>query len=127
MSPTPRRALFSLNLDSDADHVYQRVQDHSKEGTDRVKVIESTGPTTAHSDLTFVTKPFEKLVNRTVDGVIEGSGKKLRSKEGEVRYSTTTTTSSSSTTENREEKSRLNVVSKQKRRRIEEKYDTSEL
>ncbi|KAF1843558.1 uncharacterized protein K460DRAFT_286901 [Cucurbitaria berberidis CBS 394.84] len=85
---TPKRALFSLNLDSDADHVYQRVDEHSKEGADKVKVLETKGPTHGHTDLSYVTKPFEKLVNRTVDGVIEGSGKKVHSAEGQVRYST---------------------------------------
>ncbi|KAI4928264.1 uncharacterized protein J4E92_005748 [Alternaria infectoria] len=75
MAP-PKRALFSLNLDTDADHVYQKVEDHSKDGTDRVKVIESKGPTHGHTDLSYVTKPFEKTVNRAVNEVIEGSGRK---------------------------------------------------
>lgn len=119
MAP-PKRALFSLNLDSDADHVYQRVEDKSEEGTDRVKILETKGPTTAHSDLKFVTKPFENLVNRTVDGVIEGTGKKVHSAEGELTYS-------SERSEKRESNSRLNVVSKTKRRNIENKYDTSEI
>lgn len=119
MSP-PKRALFSLNLDSDADHVYQRVDDHSKEGTDKVKVIESKGQTHNHTDLSYVTKPFEKLVNRTVDGVIEGTGKKVHSTEGELTYST-------ERSEKKQGNSRLNVVSKKKRRHIEDKYDTSEL
>jgi ribose 5-phosphate isomerase B len=119
MTP-PKRALFSLNLDSDADHVYQRVSDHSKEGTDRVKVLETKGPTHGHTDLTYVTRPFEKTVNRVVNDVITGSGKKVHSAEGELTYSTE---SSSSRTGN----SRLNVKNKSRRRALEEKYDTSEL
>ncbi|KAH7379637.1 hypothetical protein BKA66DRAFT_571449 [Pyrenochaeta sp. MPI-SDFR-AT-0127] len=119
MAP-PKRALFSLNLDSDADHVYQRVNEHSDQGTDKVKILETRGPTTAHSDLKFVTKPFENLVNRTVDGVIEGTGKKVHSAEGELTYS-------SERSERKENRSRVNVVSKTKRRNIENKYDTSEL
>lgn len=118
--PPPKRALFSVNLDSDADHVYQRVEDHSKEGTDKVKVLESRGPTHGHTDLSYVTKPFEKLVNRTVDGVIEGTGKKVHSAEGELSYST-------ERSEKRDGKTTLNIVSKKKRRHLEDKYDTSEL
>jgi ribose 5-phosphate isomerase B len=121
----PKRALFSLNLDSDADHVYQRVEDNSKDGTDRVKVIESKGPTHGHTDLSFITKPFEKTVNRTVNDVIEGTGKKVHSAEGELTYSTERSEKRSG--KEVDTGSRLNVVSKTKRRNIEQKYDTSEL
>ncbi|EUC30970.1 hypothetical protein COCVIDRAFT_16858 [Bipolaris victoriae FI3] len=86
MAP-PKRALFSLNLDTDADHVYQRVEDHSKPSDERIKVLETKGPTHGHTDLSFVTKPFEKTVNRAVENVLDG--KKVVSKEGEITYSTT--------------------------------------
>ncbi|USP77409.1 hypothetical protein yc1106_04683 [Curvularia clavata] len=135
----PKRALFSLNLDTDADHVYQRVEDHSKPGDERVKVLETKGPTKGHTDLSFITRPFESTVNRAVEEVIDGTGKRIVSKEGEITYST----SSSSRTkghrsvrrhededeeeEQREERSNLNVVSKSKRKALENKYDTSEL
>ena len=124
--------MFSLNLDTDADHVYQKVEDHSKDGTDRVKVIESKGPTHGHTDLSYVTKPFEKTVNRAVNEVIEGSGRKVHSAEGHVSYSTNRTERRSGGTRNQDDeeerdRSRLNVVSKTKRRNIEKKYDTSEL
>jgi hypothetical protein len=139
MAP-PKRALFSLNLDTDADHVYQRVEDHNKHGDERVKVLETKGPTRGHTDLSFITKPFENTVNRAVEEVIDGTGKRVVSKEGEIRYST----SSSSRTKGRssgrrheddddddeeeqEERSNLNVVSKSKRKALEKKYDTSEL
>ncbi|KAE8827842.1 hypothetical protein PTNB73_02538 [Pyrenophora teres f. teres] len=69
----PKRALFSLNLDTDADHVYQKVQDHSKDGEDSVRVLESKGPTRGHTDLSYITRPFEKTVNRAVDEVIDGT------------------------------------------------------
>ncbi|KAJ4291781.1 hypothetical protein N0V90_009676 [Kalmusia sp. IMI 367209] len=82
----PKRALFSLNLESDAEHIYQRVDDHNKEGKEKVKVIESTGPTVGNTSLSFVTKPFEEAVNRTVEGVIDGTGKKVHSAEGELHY-----------------------------------------
>ncbi|EMD63142.1 hypothetical protein COCSADRAFT_359344 [Bipolaris sorokiniana ND90Pr] len=86
MAP-PKRALFSLNLDTDADHVYQRVEDHSKPSDERIKVLETKGATHGHTDLSFVTKPFEKTVNRAVENVLDG--KKVVSKEGEITYSTT--------------------------------------
>jgi ribose 5-phosphate isomerase B len=132
MAP-PKRALFSLNLDTDADHVYQRVEDHNQTGDSHIKVLETKGPTRGHTDLSFVTKPFEKTVNRAVEGVLDG--KKIVSKEGEISYSTSTSGSTRRTTgrgarsneEEDEEKSTLNVVSKSKRRALEKKYDTSEL
>ncbi|KAI4616260.1 uncharacterized protein J4E87_008772 [Alternaria ethzedia] len=102
MAP-PKRALFSLNLDTDADHVYQKVEDHSKDGTDRVKVIESKGPTHGHTDLSYVTKPFEKTVNRAVNEVIEGSGRKVHSAEGHVSYSTNRTERRSGGTRNQDD------------------------
>ncbi|KAF1980200.1 hypothetical protein BU23DRAFT_576247 [Bimuria novae-zelandiae CBS 107.79] len=83
----PKRALFSLNLDNNADHIYQRVEDHNKEGKYKVKVLESTGPTVGNTNLSFVTKPFEQVVNRTVEGVIDGTGKKVHSAEGEIHTS----------------------------------------
>ncbi|RYN42165.1 hypothetical protein AA0113_g8072 [Alternaria arborescens] len=114
MAP-PKRALFSLNLDTDADHVYQKVEDHNKDGVDRVKVLESKGPIHGHTDLSYVTRPFEKTVNRAVNEVIDG--RKVKSAEGEISYSTTRTERRSGGTSRRNqdtddedrEKSRLNV------------------
>ncbi|KAL6711030.1 hypothetical protein ACN47E_006905 [Coniothyrium glycines] len=119
MAP-PKRALFSLNLDTDADRVYQRVEDHSEAGTDRVKVIETKGSTHGHTDLTYITKPFESTVNRAVNDVVDGTGKKVHSAQGELTYSTESSSS-------RTGSSNLNVKSKARRRALEEKYDTSEL
>ncbi|RAR00860.1 ribose 5-phosphate isomerase [Stemphylium lycopersici] len=93
MAPPPKRALFSLNLDTDADHVYQKVEDHSKDGDERVKVLESKGPVSGHTDLSVLTRPFEKTVNRAVDEVLDGTGKRVQRTEGEVRYSSSSNTS----------------------------------
>ena len=131
----PKRALFSLNLDTDADHVYQKVEDHNKDGQDSVRVLESKGPTRGHTDLSYITRPFEKTVNRAVNEVIDGTGKKVHSAKGELSYSTSTNETrrtgtlrdDSAEEEATEERSRVNVVSKAKRRNIERKYDTSEL
>lgn len=114
----PKRALFSLNLDSTADHIYQRVEDHNKDGKDKVKVLESSGPTTGTTSLSFVTKPFEQAVNRTVEGVIDGTGKKVTSAEGELRYDVTKSEKSSS--------SRTTHVTNSTKT-IDDKYDTSDL
>jgi ribose 5-phosphate isomerase B len=131
MPAKDKRALFSLNLDTDADHVYQKVTERNDAGEERVKVIESKGPTHGHTDLSYVTRPFEKTVNRAVNEVVGGSGKKkVHSARGNLTYSTTERTGRSGREEedNRErERSNLNVVSKIKRRNIERKYDTSEL
>ena len=115
----PKRALFSLNVDSEADHIYQRVNDHSKPGKEKTKVIETSGPTVGHTDLQYIAKPFEKLVNRTVEGVEEGTGKKLHSAEGELTYSSQRTSSGTGT-------KTVNQSTRTKRR-IEQQYDTSDL
>lgn len=115
----PKRALFSLNVDSEADHIYQRVNDHSKPG-EKTKVVETTGPTIGHTDLQYLGKPFEKLVNRTVQGVEEGTGKKVTSAEGEITYSSQRSTSGSSTKHTVKDSTRT-------KRRIERLYDTSDL
>ncbi|KAF1946836.1 hypothetical protein EJ02DRAFT_393210 [Clathrospora elynae] len=83
MAP-PKRALFSLNLESDVDHVCQKVEDHNEAGTKTVKILESKGPTHNHTDLTCITRPFERVVDSAVDEVVEGSGRRIKSKEGEV-------------------------------------------
>lgn len=117
---SPKRALFSLNVDSETEHVYQRVNNHSKPG-EKTKVIETSGPTVGHTDLQFVTKPFEKLVNRTVEGVEEGTGKKIHSAEGELTYSSQRSgTGSSNTTKTVKDSTRT-------KRRVEQLYDTSDL
>ncbi|KAF2684459.1 hypothetical protein K458DRAFT_388934 [Lentithecium fluviatile CBS 122367] len=141
MPSPPRRALFSLNLDTEADYVYQRVEDRNKKRDDRVKVLESRGPTTGHTQLELLTKPFERVVERTVEGVLEGTGKKARSGEGEIEYETTErncekeeTHTHTSTEDNVgnwtvvKKTSRIgNRSSTSKKNRIWEDYDTSDL
>lgn len=128
MAP-PKRSLFSLNLDTQVEpDSHQRVSRNYDEegGTDHVKVIE-TKPGHTRTDLQYVTKPFETLVNRTVNEVIDGTGKKVRTADGELSYSHSTSSSHRRSTNDSHSTSRLNVVSKTKRRAIEKKYDTSEL
>lgn len=114
----PKRALFSLNIDSTADHIYQRVEDHNKQGKDKVKVLETSGPTAGHTDLSIVTKPFEQAVNRTVEEVLDGTGKKVSSVQGEVH---TQVQKSESSTGSR------TVKSTKPTGKLEDTYDTSEL
>ncbi|KAF1834079.1 hypothetical protein BDW02DRAFT_499240 [Decorospora gaudefroyi] len=97
MTP-PNRALFSIHLDTDAEHVYQKIEDHNQDGEDRIKSIETEGPVHRHTDLTYLTKPFEKTVNRAVNEVVEGSGKKVHSAEGQRRKSEKKKKMSSSST-----------------------------
>ena len=115
----PKRALLSLNVDSQAEHVYQRVNDHSKPG-EKTKVIETTGPTVGHTDLQYLSKPSEKLVNRTVQGVEKETGKKVTSAEGELTYSSQRSTTGTSTKHTVKDSTRT-------KHRIEKLYDTSDL
>ncbi|KAF2113340.1 hypothetical protein BDV96DRAFT_613757 [Lophiotrema nucula] len=62
----PKRALFSLNVDSNAEHLYQRIDDHNKE---RTTVTETKDPVHGHTSLQVLTKPFEKEVERQVQRV----------------------------------------------------------
>lgn len=109
--PPPKRTVFSLNLDTATSPV-------SKDGA---RPIDSTAPSHTHSDLQYVTKPFENLVNRTVNEVVEGTGKTVNKAEGKLSYSSTETPKQKS------DRGTLNITSKLKRRNIERKYDTSEL
>jgi ribose 5-phosphate isomerase B len=116
----PKRAVFSLNVDSNADHYTQHVTEHHPDGTDSVKVIESKGPTHGHTDLSYVSKPFERIVDRAVDDVVKDTGKKVHSVEGDISYSSDTHSSNTSN-------SNLNIKNKSTRRFIERRYDVSEL
>jgi hypothetical protein len=137
MAP-PKRAHFSLNVNSQAESLYSRVEDGNAkdhEGRPKVKVIESSGPTSGSKHLEFVTKPFEKIVDRT----IEGTGKRVdpddidRDIEARTRTSdntgpeghwTVTKTNANVKTKTRHVDNRS---SKSKKNRIWEEYDTSEL
>lgn len=115
----PKRALFALNVDSEADHIYQRTNDRSKPG-EKTKVVESSGPTVSHTDFQYIGKPFEKLVNHTVQGVEEETGKKVTNAEGEITYSSQRSTAGRSSKHTVQNSTRT-------KRRIEKLYDTSDL
>jgi hypothetical protein len=137
MTP-PKRALFSLNLESQAESLYQRVEDLSKD-TDQeggVKVLESSGPTTGKTHLEYLTKPFERIVDSTIDGVVEGTGKKLDSVDGELetthRSENTGRTAGSgeghwTVTKKVQTRKVGNRSSTSKKNRVWEEYDTSDL
>ena len=127
---SPKRALFSLNLNSDADHYHQHVTEHYPDGKDSVKVVETKGPTHGHKDISYLTKPFEKVVNRAVDDVVKDTGKKVGSVEGDVVYSSRTETNINNHPKNDDSTnsgSNLAVKNKSTRRFLERTYDTSEL
>jgi hypothetical protein len=118
MAP-PKRALFSLHTDTQADHTYQRVEDHNKDGPAKVKVLESSGPTVRNTHFEVVTTPSEKAVENTDKGVLD---KTQRSEKGHTTSSSPgnyTVVKKTSKIGNRSSESRKN--------RIWEDYDTSEL
>jgi ribose 5-phosphate isomerase B len=104
---TPKRAAFSINVDSNAAHISARPSDHH--------VASTAGPTHSHTDISYVTKPFERTATKAVDTVLESAGKL----EGDLHYSNESTSSNSNTT--------LSIKNKSKRRALERKYDTSDL
>ncbi|KAF2662663.1 hypothetical protein K491DRAFT_700398 [Lophiostoma macrostomum CBS 122681] len=77
MSP-PKRAFFSLNVDSNADHIYERIEHHDKEGKDKIKVKEHSEPLVGSTSLQVLTQPFEKEVKRSVERIVDGRVKPLR-------------------------------------------------
>jgi ribose 5-phosphate isomerase B len=116
----PKRAVFSLNLDSQSEHYHQHVREQHPDGSDSVKVIETKGPTHDHTDLSYVSKPFERVVNRAVDQAVKDTGKKVHSVEGDIPSSSNTSSSDTSG-------SNLNVKNKSTRRFLERRYDVSDL
>ncbi|KAF2180574.1 hypothetical protein K469DRAFT_672538 [Zopfia rhizophila CBS 207.26] len=68
----PKRALFSLDVDSNAEHLYERIEHHNREGKDKLKVIEHSEPTAGSTSLQITTKPFERAVERTVERFVDG-------------------------------------------------------
>jgi hypothetical protein len=131
----PKRTFFSLNLESETEHLYRRVTDHNDNEKDKVTVWESTAPSVGSTKVEFWTRPLEHVVDRTtVEGATE---KKIVSREGEVNYqqrssegpghgqhadrktTTTTTTVGKKTKQSGKEKDRDPSV--------DETYDTSDL
>lgn len=109
MSQPKRRAFFSLNVDSNAEHIYERVEDHNKDKKDSLKVREQTGPVVGNSSVQIITRPFEKEVQRSIERIVDGR----------VVRDTTTYRSTSPSPSSRQKSS--------KKRSIEDKYDTSDL
>ena len=102
----PKRALFSLNIDSNADHLYQRIDDHSKDKEGRTKVVEHHEPVSGHTSLQVLTKPFEKEVERQAQRVV--------SENISTKRESSSSSPSSSTRRPRTKK-------------LEDEYDTSDL
>jgi hypothetical protein len=109
MAQPKRRAFLSLNVDSDAEHIYERVEDHNKDKKDRLKVREQTEPIAGNSSIQIITRPFEKEVQRSIERIVDGR----------VVRDTTTYRSTSSSPASRQRTS--------KKASIEDKYDTSDL
>lgn len=111
-SNTPqKRGFITLNVDSVADHIYQRVEDHNKDKKDELKVREQSGPVVGSTSIQILGAPFEKEVQRSIERIVDGR----------VVRDTSIHRSTSPDDDDRKEKE------KKKKSAIEEKYDTSEL
>ncbi|ORY03667.1 hypothetical protein BCR34DRAFT_605156 [Clohesyomyces aquaticus] len=78
MTP-PKRALFVLNVDSQTEHLFERIEFHNEgskdkegSGADKVKVIDQSEPSSGSTRVEIVTRPFEKAVQRTIERVCDG-------------------------------------------------------
>ena len=114
-APKPhRRAFISLNVDSHTDHLYERVEDHTKPDSDRKKITvrQQSQPTAGSSSAHILTGPYEKEVTRSLERVVDGR----------VVRDTVTQREDDSTP-----KSTRNEHASTRHSRIEEKYDTSDL
>jgi len=106
-----KRGFITLNVDSVADHIYQRVEDHNKDKKDELKVREQSGPLVGSTSVKILGAPFEKEVQRSIERIVDGR----------VVRDTNFHRSTSPDDDDREQKER------KKKDDIEEKYDTSEL
>jgi len=112
---SPKRGLFNLSLSDNGTttHQHASASKDDLDDSDGVKVFETKGTR-------GIERGFGNLVNRVVDDVVRDSGKKVTSAEGDL-YSTSTKTST------RESTSTISVKDSRRRKRLEQKYDTSEL
>ncbi|PSN69221.1 hypothetical protein BS50DRAFT_572381 [Corynespora cassiicola Philippines] len=117
MTP-PKRALFSLNIDSNAEHIYQRVDDHNN---DKHKVLETSGPVHGSTNLQLVTRPFEKAVERSIERIVDG--KHVADAEGDITYETHQSVNG----ESPRRSTKTVHVKKKGKQSVEEQYDTSDL
>ncbi|KAH7064159.1 hypothetical protein BKA63DRAFT_179660 [Paraphoma chrysanthemicola] len=124
MAP-PKRALFSLNYESDVQHFDQHVSRPTEDDEqDGIKVFETKG----NNEVSKIVRPFEKTVNRAVNEVIKDTGKKVGRVDGDLHYTSETKSSSSGTrTTSSNTHSNLSIHNKSARRALERKYDTSDL
>lgn len=115
MSPPPKRALLSLNLDTDAEHIQQRVNDsrHHNNSSNSPTAATTTSRSQSRDDETtrserssinILTKPLEHTIQKTVEGVLReewkpAPGKKvLSSGSGALSLETQTTPLTATTT-----------------------------
>jgi hypothetical protein len=124
---SPKRGIFSLNINSETEHFDKHVDKHFPDGEESVKVIDT-------QPKSYTLGGFEKIVNNAVDDVIKDTGKKVDRVEGDLHYTSTATSSghtnnhtTSSSSSNIPSDSNLNVKNKSTRRYLERRYDTSDL
>jgi ribose 5-phosphate isomerase B len=123
MAP-PKRALFSLNYESDVQHLDQHISRRPDDGDDGITFFDNKG----ENAVSKLARPFEKTVNNAVNQVINDTGKKVGSVEGDLHYTSHSSGSKASTTSSTKTRdSNLSIHNPSTRRAIERKYDTSDL
>lgn len=118
----PRRGFVRINVDSNADHIYQRVEDHNRHPEEdedrdsprersgvRVREHEHSGPSSGSTRLNILTRPFEKEVVRSFERIVDG-----RVVRDTVRHFS-------------EGDDRRDSRKEERRRKIEDRFDCSEL
>ena len=70
MAQHQKRAYLSLNVDSRTEEFFERRVDHHSNNDKRseTRVIESSKPTAASVNASVITRPFEKTVEKVIDG-----------------------------------------------------------
>lgn len=114
----PKRALFSLNIDSNVEHIAPKARDERGTSSSGGKAPESTSE--GRTSVQVLTRPFERAVEGVLEDVLERTGEKedgkktwVKKVETRVDSEGTHTTSTTKTTG--------------KKGGLEERFDTSEL
>ena len=114
MSPprNTRRGFFSLNVDTNADHILEKTVEKDKDEKDIVKIRQHGEPHVGNTSLQVLTKPFEQEIKRSVERIVDGR----TVRDTETSYS------------NENDKPQRHTVKVGKRKQsLWEKYDTSDL
>jgi len=121
MTP-PKRAIFSLNVDSEIESLRAERTDYNREHEEKEKrVVDSKGPiaSTGRTHIEIVRKPGEKRIERTVEGLGLGLADRDTDREETSEKNRGTTYTSTTITSK--------PAAKEPGTDINEQYDTSDL